>query len=224
MRKRTIRGALAVLSILLPTLARADNDFHLWMESGIKYKINKRFRFDASQILKLDENASHLENTDTELAVNYKVTKFFSLKGGYRLIVEPNARKGRTDIDLWHRFFIDAKLAPKIDPLTLEYRFRYMQEFAWLNNKSGFTTRQTLRNKAGISCDVGKGFSPFVNGELFVRIGDQDGILHKWRASAGLDYEYKASELSLYYLAEGRFNKPGAPLGHILGMSYFYIF
>jgi len=82
---------------------------------------------------------------------------------------------------------------------------------------------QTLRNKAEIGINLGKGFVPYISGEVFMRFKDPDGILHKWRATTGLGYTYKSHEFDLYFRGEGFLNNQNVTRA-ILGTGYRYVF
>lgn len=70
--------------------ARAASDFLLWTDAGITYDITKRFRFEFDQHVRWMDNASKIESISPEFALHYKLLKFFTVGGGYRLIIEPD--------------------------------------------------------------------------------------------------------------------------------------
>lgn len=63
-----------------------------------------------------------------------------------------------------------------------------------------------------------------LSAELFLRIDDPDGALHKWRATAGLDWEIGRHTLSIFYRIEDPLGDPEDPTRHILGTGYHYTF
>jgi hypothetical protein len=59
---------------------------------------------------------------------------------------------------------------------------------------------------------------------LFLRIDDPDGALHKWRATAGLDWEIGPHVVTVFYRMEDMLDDAGDPTRHILGTGYHYAF
>ncbi len=199
------------------------SEFKLWTESGIRYKINKKFTVGFDQKFRLDNDAQGIESIGEEFFLRFRLSRVVRLSGGYRFTIEPLT----SHKNYWHRFYVDSRFRLRLKRLRLDYRIRYHEEFGSELKTGGreFTMEHTLRNKITASLNLKKGFSPFVSAELHGRFADNDGFLHKWRFSAGLDYSFKRNTFSLYYIGEDMLNgDTTTPFANILGLSYNYSF
>ncbi|MFH1830246.1 MAG: DUF2490 domain-containing protein [Pseudomonadota bacterium] len=211
---------------LYSSSAMAASDLRLWLEAGLRYRITKKLHLGFDQHVRFDDDVSHVEEVSPEIFVRYRVVKFFRVGGGYRLIFEPLSDNGNSYTDIWHRFFVDFLFSHTMKPVTLRYRLRFQEQFGWPQDKTPETlqVKHTVRNKLGIHFNLGKGFTPFIAGEVFGRFGDKDGFLHKWRATSGLDYGYKSNEFTFFIGSEGLLDKSDEPTRIIFGLGYHYIF
>lgn len=208
-----------------PSLARATSDFQFWSEIGLRAKLSDSFRLDLDGHLRLDDNASRIKSLMPEIAIRYKLFKFLSFKSGYRNLNKPDYEAGG-DYVTWHRFFFDVRLRKRFKPITLRYRLRYQEQFHIASNEATdeTKTRHTLRNRVSIGWKVGHGFEPFAAGELFIRFGDKDGLLRKWRTTLGCQYEIDAIQLAVFYRIDNVLDNEFDPTAHILGLSAHYSF
>ncbi|MBN2498940.1 MAG: DUF2490 domain-containing protein [Deltaproteobacteria bacterium] len=215
---------LAAMALLAPR-ARASSDFQLWSELGVRYRFAKRWQLKVDAHLRFDENLSATRSLAPECAISYRVWKYMRLEAGYRSVIEPIESRERTYADTWHRFFVDLRFRYRIKPVTLRLRLRGQEQFGWpWKNGEELNVRHTLRQKLGAEWKTGCGLVPLLSGELFVRLADPDGALHKWRLTAGLDYELGAHLLGLFYRLEDVIDDPEEPVRHILGLGYHFHF
>jgi len=221
---------VALLGFLLVVIcsqarpASGASDFQLWSEVGLKYKLSKMFRFELDGLFRLEDNASRMKSLAPEFSFTYRAFKFLRFRAGYRYAVKPEYTDGSPTYYSWHRFFFDVRLRYRLKPVTFKYRLRYQEQFM-VDNGFDSIYQHTLRNKLQVEFNAGLGFEPFVAGELFIRFGDNDGLLHKWRATVGCDYQYEAHQFSLFYRIQGMLNGSDEPaLANILGISYHYSF
>ncbi len=188
-------------------------------------KLAKKWRLKFDGHLRLERNLSAVDSVMPELAVNYRATKFLRLEAGFRYIAEPIESLEEIYVDSWHRFFAEAQLRQKFQPVTLRYRLRFDEEFGWpWDQNEELTVKHTVRNLLGAEMKLPGGLAPFLSGELFLRISDPDGALHKWRLTAGLDWELGRHTLTLYYRMEDPLGDPEDPTRHILGTGYHWAF
>jgi len=220
-----------ILTLLLfftfcSNVAHAAEEFHLWVESGFSYKVNKKLSFALAQNLKFNDNATNVDTINHQVALRYRVADFLRISGGYRFIVEPLSNVTTAYINYWHRFYGDARLRFRAKRVSFIYRLRFQEQFGDERQLTGreFKMKHTIRNKVELEFDLPKKFTAFTYGELFARIADNDGILHKWRAAVGLEYDYKKHDFSLYYMREQLLNGTVAPHANILGIGYSYAF
>ncbi len=217
--------ALILSSLALALPASAGQDFQLWSEAGIRVKVAKRLRLEFDGHLRLEKNLSAVDSVMPELALSYRAAKFLRLEAGFRYIAEPVESLEDTYLESWYRFFAGARLSHRMRPVTLKYRLRFEEEFGWPWKKNeALAAKHTVRNLLGVEVRLPGGFIPNLSGELFLRIADPDGPLHKWRATAGVDWEIGRHTLSLYYRLEDPLGDAEDPTRHILGTGYHYSF
>lgn len=217
--------ALLLLSLSVALPASAGQDFQLWSEAGIRARIAKRWRLAFDGHLRLEKNLSAVDSVMPELSVSYRAAKFLRLEAGFRYIAEPIESLEDTYLESWYRFFAGARLSHRFKPVTLRYRLRFEEEFGrpWTKNEA-LTAKHTVRNLLGAEVRLPGGFIPNLSCELFLRVADPDGALHKWRVTAGLDWEIGRHTLSLYYRIEDPLGDAEDPTRHILGTGYHYSF
>ncbi len=221
-----MRRILPVVIVLLMALpARAGSDFQPWTEIGVRYKFSRQFHLKFDQHLRFDEEfrGYSRHRIMPQLTAVWRINKFLRLEGGYRFKAEIIESLEETYIDPWHRFFFDTRLRYRIKPVTLRYRLRLQEQFGEPLHED-MKYRHTIRNRIGAELKFPCGFVPFLSGELFLRIDDPDGVLHKWRVTAGLDYEIGSHTITAFYRFEEMLGDPQDPTRHILGTAYHYAF
>jgi hypothetical protein len=230
---RLISLILSFLVFALP--AGAAEDFQVWTEAGVRVRLAKGWRLKFDQHVRFDESY-HRQNGDTELfhsmhsiipevAISYRALRFLRLEAGCRFIQELRESKQDTFGEPWGRVFASVLLRYRLRPVTIRYRLQYDEQYGepW-NNEENPVWRHTVRNKIGVEVKLAGGFVPFLSGELFLRIDDPDGVPHKWRATAGLDWEIDPHVVTLFYRLEDMLDDDGVPNRHILGIGYHYAF
>ena len=222
-----------ILSFLLFAIpAGAAGDFQVWTEAGVRVKLAKKWRLKFDQHVRFDEfydtgelGSYSRHSIIPEVAISYRVLRFLRLEAGCRYTDEILESQESAYHDPWVRFFFDARLRYRLKPLNLRYRLRYQEQYGWpYRNDDDLLNRHTVRNKIGVEIKLASGFVPFLSGELFLRIDDPDGAWHKWRATAGLDWEIDSHVVTLFYRLEDMLDDSDDPNRHILGIGYHYAF
>jgi hypothetical protein len=221
-----MKRILPVVIVLLMALpSRAGSDFQPWTEIGVRYKFSRQFRLKFDQHFRFDEefrrHARH--KIIPQLTAVWRINKFIRLEAGYRYKAEIIESQEPLYADSWHRFFFDTRLRYRIKPFTLRYRLRLQEQFGQPLHED-MKYKHTIRNRIGAEFKFPCGFVPFLFGELYLRIDDPDGILHKWRLTAGLDYEVGSHTITAFYRFEEMLGDPQDPNRHILGTAYHYAF
>jgi len=215
---------IVLLFAMLPSLiaqAADGHEFQLWTEAGLRYKLSKNLRLGFDQHFRFDKDASEVESIMPELYLTYRVIKRLRIRLGYRFMALPVTSQEDAYCDTAHRFYADLRYRYRAKPFRIRARLRYQEQFGWPWDEDGdIQARHTFRQKLFFSVSTPLGLEPFVAGELFLRFGDPDGVLHKWRGSLGLSYELDRHELSIFYRAEGMLDDDTDPLYHILGLAY----
>jgi len=221
-----MKRILPVLAVLLTAPpAGAESDFQPWTELGVRYRISKQFRLKFDQQFRFDEefrdNCRH--KIMPKLAAVWWINKFLRLEAGYRYKAEIIESQESPYTDSYHRFHIDTRLRYRIKPFTLRYRLRFQEQFGQPLHED-MIYKHTIRNRIGAEVKFPCGFAPFLSGELFLRIDDPDGAMHKWRLTAGLDYEIGSHTITVFYRFEEMLGDPQDPKRHILAVGYHYAF
>lgn len=228
-----MRRLLPIAVLLLMALpARAESDFQVWTEAGVRVRLAKGWRLKFDQHVRFDEfynvgelGSYSLHSIIPEVAISYRVLRFLRLEVGCRYTAEIRETDEDPYGEHWGRVYADARFRYRLRPITLRYRLRYQEQFGqpWTNDEE-YLARHTVRNKIGVEVKLANGFAPFLSGELFLRIEDPDGALHKWRVTAGLDWEINPHVVTLFYRLEDMLDDAGDPNRHILGIGYHYAF
>ena len=226
--RNIVRTCLIILLLsLLSTEAGASSDFRLWFEGGIRYKITKKLRFGFDQHFRLMDDASDIESISPDVHIRYRLLKYLRIGGGYRFIIEPLKRDGATRVDLSHRFYGDVILRNtfKKQRITLSYRLRYQEQIVTRKGvRDTVRFRHTVRNKLQFDLRIKKWAKPFLNAEVFIRFGDPDGYLHKWRVGTGAKFMFKkAHEFTVSFRGE-QFLDGSGDKAAIASLGYHYHF
>jgi hypothetical protein len=231
-----MRRILLILSLLLFTLpAGAAEDFQVWTEAGVRVRLAKGWRLKFDQHVRFGESYTattedpekfhSMHTIIPEVAISYRVLRFLRLEVGCRYTAEIRETNEGPYGEHWGRVYADARFRYRLRPITLRYRLRYQEQFGqpWTNDEE-YLARHTVRNKIGVEIKLANGFVPFLSGELFLRIEDPDGALHKWRVTAGLDWEIDPHVVTIFYRLEDMLDDADDPNRHILGVGYHHAF
>ncbi len=217
MRAATLVAAVAC--VLAPP-ARAD--FQLWSEAGVSAEVREGLRLGFDQEVRMDRGASQLDVVRPAIWGSWRATGWLSLRLGYRYEIEPHFTKGKDYADGWHEGWLDTTLRAKVDRVRLSVRLRYEEKAGRPWTADGELVRsRSLRQRLELAWPVWRRLALEGSGELFLRLADPDGLLDKWRASAGVALSLGPHELGIRYRFEQPFT-PGDERAHVLGLSYHW--
>jgi hypothetical protein len=213
---------LPVAVLLFLALPSAASDFQSWTELGVRYRISREFRLKFDQHFRFDEEFREYSRHKImpELAAVWRVNRYLRFEAGYRYKAEITESREDPYTDSWHRFHIDARLRYRIKPIRLRYRLRVQEQFGKPWGSDALEFIHTIRNKIGIEANFPCGFVPFMSAELFLRVD----VLHKWRLTAGLDYEFGSHTVTVFYRLEDMIADTNDANHHILGTAYHFSF
>lgn len=227
MRTVFLKIGVSVLFLLLfSNELYAGNTLALWLESGLTYRFNRKVHLDFTQYLRFDDYVRHIESISPELSIEYRPARFLRIGGGYRFIIEPLDYAGTSYTDTWHRFFADVALRHNFNPVRIRYRLRLQEQFGWPRNRQypRAEYQHTIRNLVELEFAVNKHFAPFISGELFGRLDDNEGFLFKWWATAGFDIIFAPHSFQIFGRQEGKIQNSQVPYKTIIGLGYHYTF
>jgi len=209
--------------LLIATPAHADSDVQLWTEAGITYDISKRFRLGIDQHIRLEDNASRVERIMPDVHLRWRPKKWVYFQLGYRFLGQPQYSLGETYWDAWHRPYGDAGLRRKFGDFGVSYRLRYQEQFGWPWDEDGeLVTEHTVRNRLGLHWYAGRDWSLGIENELWVRIDDPDGALHKWRTTLALDWDLGDHDASVFVGRDKALDDELEPNVYIIGLAYHF--
>jgi hypothetical protein len=214
------RATILLLALAMGAPARADVE--VWSEAGASAEVADGLRVGVDQELRLDHGASEVDVVRPGAHLAWRARRWLSLRTGYRFEIEPHFTKGADYADGWHEAWADATLRRKIERLRLSLRLRYEEKWGHPWEADGALERsRSARQRLELDWRLASRVSLVGTGELFLAVGEPDGLLDKWRAGAGVTVTLGAHELSLRYLFERPLTAGDEP-SHILGLAYLF--
>jgi hypothetical protein len=166
-----------------------------------KHELTSRLDLEISSFVRTFNNAHKIEQAFIEAGLEYRIEKFLSVAGSYRLLqnIEDNSR-----YYFQHKAFIDLKGQIDIADLRLVSRIRFQTRIKtfheYVEDKyPEFTAR--FRFKLTYKTPSFP-LNPYVYGELFCPLADDvETVVGKKRAAAGLEIKiYKNHSAELEYI------------------------
>jgi len=200
----------SILLLFLPFFAWSQQqDFQLWSNLELNYKLAKKVKISLDQSYRIRENATISDLFFTNLSLSYKLSKHHSVALGYRMI---NDFDLNSNIELKHRYYSDYNYRFKQKRLTIRNRLRFQYQ----------SQNITIRDKASISYNVKKTpFEPFTSFEIYYK----NKSLDKWRYTLGGAYPLaKKTNFSVFYRIQKDINAKKPEELYILGIGLDYNF
>ncbi len=198
--------AMVVAALLMTggvAAAQTVADQKVWVSGEGTADVTPDLRLGVEQQLRLNDSASGFEQTFTELGARYRIAPRFRVGGFYRVIV--------LDDETRHRFGGDGEARQPVGRAELGFRLRLQHT---LRDAGG---RTVLRPRLKIAFDAPHRLTPFVAGELFFELGDNQ--LDEQRLAAGLDWDAtKRVGLTAFYLFQHE-DKKMDEQAHVLGLG-----
>ncbi|SDW19802.1 Protein of unknown function [Lutibacter oricola] len=198
------------------------NDLENWNSVNIKYKLNKKWSFDAEAQLRLKEDISEISEYLGELNAQYSISKSFKLGAGVRYIKKNDNTGNIQGYEDYFRFHVDASYKHKINDFSIKHRLRYQ-------NKNEIDVDDNDSQHFRFKTSVGYNFKnwkldPKISGEIFYHSekGEENGY-NKYRLTLGTEYKFKnAGTVGLFYRIEKELNETIPETTNIIGLKYSY--
>ena len=196
---------------LLPlvSFSQRPTDLELWTGAELEFKLNKKFSVSISEQVRFNDRVSSLKKSFTQVGMDYKIGKRFSLSGNYRFTFSPNENVSR-------RIALDAnyKWKEKGKPVSIKYRLRYQNVFGG--------QRTYIRNKIKFDYNLSKLVYPSVAYELFFRLNGRNEFRVS-RITLGLDWRItKQFEMTTFYRLQDDIFVNSPERQHIVGLMLAY--
>lgn len=226
------RVYLFFLLILFSFIGSAQNDFGVWTKLEARVPVKDKFKTGLEWQWRLDNNASHLDQSFLSPFVAYELHKNIEVGFNYRWINKPGDRGlyGNTNL---HRFTLDVefdnliKLVRKKSRIDASVRLRGTHRVG-----KGDRNDDYLRSKLKFTYNIkGIKLEPELSAELFYHFNDQLNYTYnevsshnrfeKYRLRLKLNYELnKRNSVYLGYMVQGKFESLGAEYIMVVGYRY----
>jgi len=222
MTKKLLYSYLLVLAYLLlelPTLAQ-QSDFQCWPSVQVNAEIIKRLRLQIEEEARFNENSSQISRQINDIGLTYRINKFIRTAIFYRL----EADWKNVENYVWRRgVYGDLSLNYKAGRFSLGYRIRAASAKVEINEKQPLLAGFTNRHKLSLEYDIKNSrFAPFVEGELFLNLGDQEkNDITAYRAWIGCNYRFnKIHEIAVKYGIDQELNTTNPITAYIIALQY----
>lgn len=200
------------------------SDLEQWTRIGISKKLGKNWKLSLDQEFRFSKNISQFDIYFTDLGVDYKINKHFSVGANYRFYQNKNNDEV---FQSQQRLSADIKYKQKISRFTLAYRLRYQNKDEDFFTSESSYNLYNLRNKFSVDYNIKNfKFDPFLNLELYRQIEDVNtNELSKLRWTVGFEYSLKKfGDLELFYKIDNELNKSYNKDTYIIGLGYKFSF
>jgi hypothetical protein len=161
---------IVLLIAFLPIVVHAQDvktvrDLGAWASLGVNYKFKKSWKLTFNQDLRMNDNISKVDKIISDLGIQYKINKAFSLGANVRYAHDRKKTQLFTD-DI--RYNIDFKFKHEFgEKFQMEYRFRYQHNYVNLSSYyHEFTQKTDTRHRIEAKYSFGKN-TPFASAEIF---------------------------------------------------------
>lgn len=219
------------LILLLLTYRNTDaqemkviGDFRLITELGIEKSLFKNWEIGAETTLKLEKNASRIDELDFDMDIGYSPLRFLSLGVGYRLAF--NQKKNGT-YEKKYRYYAELELDQGIKRFKLAYRIRYQNiDDDFFQYEEFQPSTNILRNRLQLKYNVPKiPLEPFTFVELYGLLQKYEEFPLKIKYVIGAKYNLKKyGRIKAYYRIDKELNSFYPYTIYNIGIGYSYDF
>ena len=190
-------------------LTAQENDFQLWLKSGVECKINKKVTVEIKEGIRFRENSQIIDKTYTNTELLFKKNKV-RFKIGYRF-----TQNFDEQIYNVHRFYNDYLTKLKIQKYTFDFRIRFQQQ------KELDHLVRYCRGKIALSYNGDFFLTPSIIHESFYSL--ESDKIDKFRYTFLFKTNLlKRIKLSLYYRIQNEFRVANPKNLYIVGSSIIY--
>jgi hypothetical protein len=201
-----------------------SQDLESWNSLEFRYKFNKKFSIGLEQGIRLNQNASTVDQVLTDLKFKVKPTDHLNFGLGLRYVAD---RGGNDLFDNDFRFNLDAIYKHKLKPFSFQYRLRFQnRNEIGLSTAEGDYFRNYLRLKAGVKFNIKKWkFDPVFSAEIFRDLTQYTGGFDKLRFTLGTSYSFKKfGAIDAFYRIEQSLGTVYSKTTYIVGLGYTFTF
>lgn len=231
MNKLNKKVYISLLVILLTGpfgFANENRDFVSWSSIEVNFKPNKKWTLGVEGELRLQNNASEVDQYFTQLHIDHEIFNNFKLGGGLRFIRNNDTLGKKTGYENHFRFHFDASYRYKIGPLLFRHRVRYQNKNeCGVSPAEGDYANQHIRFKTALTYKIKNWkLDPVFSAEIFHHFeeGEENGFDKYW-FTIGTSYSFKKlGKIGLFYRMERTLNTVPPKTTDILMVKYTYVF
>ena len=189
------------------------SDNQLWTGATLKFRINKKLRFDMEEQVRFNNDISRLNITFTEASILYDLTKRISIKGNFRYIYDPYSHNSyRYSGDLAYDW------SKKRCPFSFKYRLRFQRHIEEHTRES----ESYFRNKFSADYNLSKLVDPYVAYESYFKLNYINQFTVN-RYIVGLEWRiFKKLDLETFFMYEDEFGEKNPEINKIFGVGLSY--
>jgi hypothetical protein len=200
------------------------NDAGLWSTFTLKKEITKKTTLIFDQEFRLRENYTQLNLFYSNIGINFKLNKHFSIEPSYRHI---DKYLGENVFSFRHRFSLDLNYKYKVKRFSYSLRARYQREAKnVMSSKFGWLSEKYFRIRAQADYQLNAKLSTYYNLEFRYQIfvpGNDIIFNNRWhRVRNVVGFDYKTSEsftLGLYFLHQTEYDINPIESSYISGIQ-----
>ncbi len=209
---------LVFLGVAVLTFSSAScqiSDNQLWTGATLKFRMNKKLRFDIEEQMRFNNDISRLNVTLTEGSILYDLTKRISLKGTFRYVFDPYSHN-------FYRYSCDFAYdwSKKGFPFDFKYRLRFQR----LIEEHTRESESYFRNKFSADYNLSKLVDPFIAYESYFRLSYINRFTVN-RYIAGLEWRlFRNVDLETFFMYEDEFGEKNPEINKVFGLGLSYDF
>ena len=193
-------------------------------EIGVEKTFFKNWKIGVETTLKLEKNASRIDEIDFDISTDYSPINFLSFGLGYRLAYN---QKSDSTYEKKYRYYAQAEFDQNIKRFKLEYRFRYQNiDDDFFQYEKDYPSKSILRNRLQLAYNIPKlPVEPFTYAELYGLLKKNEDFASKIKLALGIRYNLKKyGKVKAYYRIDIELNSLYPYTFYTIGLNYTFDF
>jgi len=214
-------AGIIILLVLNGTAYGQYQDARLWVSLSIRYDPGKKWKIALEEEARFFENISRLDKLNTELDLNYQISKL--LDGGvlYRFISNTNSGP---DFEFNHRIGAYLGVQKKYAGWAVTFKTAFQKTYPqFRRSDEWYLPENYVRAFAEVSRELkNRKSEPYTNIEFWYRIpAGEQAFVDQYRYTIGIKHKLnKSSRLDFYYRIQHEMQVKDPLTAHILGVGY----
>jgi hypothetical protein len=215
---------ILLLLILSATAFGQYQDAGLWAGIMVRYEPNKKWKISLEEEARFFENISRLDKINSELTINYQISKLFDVGILYRLI---SNQISDGNFDFNHRFGTYLAVQKKYAGWTCSFSTAFQKTYpGFLTSREWYVPENYVRPLAEVSRVLkNKKTEPYANIEFWYRVATgEQAFIDQYRFTIGIKHKLnKSNRLDFFYKIQQELQVKDPLTAHIFGVGYRFI-